>query len=61
MPNNGTFEVPLSIYVMIETHINEVPHATSDKDAVRRQGYIKNHVLVEEILVPQNAPKLGVL
>ena len=55
----GTFAVPLLMYVLTETHIKGILRTLSDKDAVIWIGYILKGIIVEEILVPQNAPKLG--
>ena len=47
----GTFVVPLSTYVLIETHIKVLPHTISDKDAVIRTGCIYKVNIVEDVLV----------
>ena len=36
-----------------------MPRTISDKYAVRRLGYITKDITVQEILVPQNASKIG--
>ena len=51
----GTFAVPLSTYVLIETHIKEVWSTIYYKDAVLWIGFILKLILVEDISVPQNA------
>ena len=51
----STFAVPLSTYVLIETHIKEVWSTIYYKDAVLWIGFILKLILVEDISVPQNA------
>ena len=40
----GTFAVQLSTYILMETHIKWLPCTSSDKDSVRRLGYIMMRV-----------------
>ena len=57
--NIGTFAVPLSTYVLMDTQIKWVPRTISDKDDVRSLGYILKYIKVEKLLLSQNASKLG--
>ena len=45
-PDIGIFAVPLSTYVMLETHITWVPCTSSDKNAMRRIGNILKYIIV---------------
>ena len=49
----GPFEVPLSMYVMVETQIKWVRITSLDKDAVLWIDFILKLILVEEISVPK--------
>ena len=61
MVNIGNFVVSLSTYVLLKTYIKGVPIPILDKEMGIMMGYILIVLLVEEILVPQKASKLGFL
>ena len=43
----GTFAVPLSTYILIESHIKGVRFASLDKDAVLLISFIEKIIIVE--------------
>ena len=51
--NFGTSAVPLSMYVLMETHMKWVPRTSLDKDAVRRLGQIRIYIRVKLLMVLQ--------
>ena len=61
MVNIGNFVVSLSTYVLIKTYIKRLPIPILRKEMGIRIDYILIVLLVEEILVPQKASKLGFL
>ena len=58
MADIGTFAVPLSMYLFIETLIKWVHRTSYDKDSVVWKGFILKLLLFEEMFLPQNASKM---